>query len=107
MKLALTIIGLSLAAVALAFAVQGNDFALYRTFAPKYEQVRRDTFKQSQAYNDGMAQELDNMRLEYIRATPDQQQAMASVILHRAASYDASKLPPDLAAFVASLKNAR
>ena len=37
---------------------QGNDFLLFQFFAPKYEAVRRETFEQSKAYNQGMIQEL-------------------------------------------------
>lgn len=42
----------------LIWIFQGNDFFLYRTFAPKYEKVRRQTFEQTKSYNQGMIQEL-------------------------------------------------
>lgn len=84
--------------------VQGNDFFLYKVFAPKYEAVRRETFEQSKAYNEGMVQELQNMQFEYVKASPEHKQALASVILHRVAQYDVNKLPPDLRAFVEQLR---
>ena len=60
------VIGLIIAFFVLMFgltwAVQGNDFFMYKVFAPKYEQVRRTTFEQSKAYNQGMVQELQNMQ---------------------------------------------
>src|SRR5271157_1542722 len=65
----------------LAWIVQGNDFFMYRYFAPKQEQVRREVFEQSKAYNDGMIQELRTMQLDYIKGTKEQKDGMRSVIL--------------------------
>lgn len=87
--------------------IQGNDFFLYKVFAPKYEQVRRETFEQSKAYNQGMIQELQNMQFEYVKADKEHQAALASVILHRAADYNENKLPGDLRAFINQLKTKR
>ena len=91
----------------LGWVVQGNDFFLYKTFAPKYEQVRRETFEQSKAYNQGMVQELQNMQFEYIKADEAHKAALASVILHRAADFNMSdsRVPSDLRQFVAELKS--
>jgi hypothetical protein len=79
-------------------------YYLTATFSPKYEATRRETFEQSKAYNQGMAQELQNMQFEYIKAAPEHRAALRSVILHRTADYDLNKLPPDTAAFVTQLK---
>ena len=100
---AATILGIALI-LGLAWLVQGNDFFLYKTFAPKYEQVRRETFEQSKAYNEGMLQQLRQDQMEYIKATSDQKKALASVILHQYAGYDETKLPQDLRDFLNSLK---
>ena len=91
----------------LSWIVQGNDFFLYKAFAPKYEGVRRQTFEQSRAFNQGMVQELQNMQFEYIREKdPKAQEALASVILHRASGYnlDDSAVPADLRSFINDLK---
>jgi hypothetical protein len=88
----------------LAWLVQGNDFFLYKVFGAKQEAARREVFEESKAYNDGMAQELDAMRFEYLKAAPQQQGALASVILHRTAAYDTSRLSPDLRSFVEDLR---
>lgn len=89
----------------LAWVATGNDFFLYKAFAPKFEQVRRETFEQSKAYNQGMIQELQNMQFEYIKADNNQKDALASIILHRAADYDENKLPYDLRSFIQKLKS--
>jgi hypothetical protein len=100
-------IGVVLTLLGLTWAIQGNEFFMYKVFAPKYEQVRRETFEQSKAYNQGMVQELQNMQFEYVKADKEHQAALASVILHSAADYDESKLPADLRAFIADLKRQR
>ena len=98
------VVGFFLLLCGISWIAEGNDFFLYKFFAPKQEAVRRQVFEQSKAYNDGMAQELDNMRFEYLRAKPEQQDALASIILHRVAAYDVSKLPPDLQSFIEKLR---
>ena len=96
-----------IAFLGLGWIAQGNDFFLYKTFAPKYEQVRRETFEQSKAYNQGMVQELQNMQFSYIQADDEHKAALASIIRHRAADYDLDRLPPDLRSFVLGLRGAR
>ena len=91
----------------LGWAFQGNSFFIYRYFAPKQEAVRREVFEQSKAYQQGMVQELQNMQFEYVKATPSQQSALASLILHRVADFDENELPADLRAFVQQLRNKR
>lgn len=88
----------------------GNDFFMFKYFAPKVEQVRRETFEQSKAYNQGMIQELQNMQFEYIQADSIHKAMLSSTILHRAADYDMEKLKtasPDLYDFIQKLKKER
>jgi len=89
------------------WVVQGHDFFMYKVFAPAYEQARRETFEQSKAYNEGMKQELQNMMFEYVKATPEHKDALASIILHRTADYDVDKLPEDLRDFIKGLRKER
>jgi hypothetical protein len=89
----------------LSWVIQGNDFFLYRYFAPKVVAVQRQVFEQSYSYNSGMARDLQNARLEYIKATPEEQAAIASVILQRFAGYDETQLPLDDRAFLEQLRN--
>ncbi|MCX6808427.1 MAG: hypothetical protein NTW50_02050 [Candidatus Berkelbacteria bacterium] len=93
--------------LALAWILQGNDFFLYKAFAPKYEQVRRETFEQTRSYNHGMIQELQNMQYQYIQADKSHKEALASIILHRSADYPEDKMPADLRDFIRGLKRDR
>ncbi len=92
---------------AILWVAQGSDYFLYKFFAPKYEGVRRETFEQSKSYRQGMVQELQNMMFEYAKATPSQQDALSSVILHRAADVDEKILPSDLRLFIDKLRQTR
>jgi len=103
-------LGILLLITLLAWFIEGNDFFMYKYFAPKKEQVRRETFEQSKAYNQGMIQELQNMQFEYIQADSIHKELLSSTILHRAADYDMDKLKtasPDLYDFIQKLKNKR
>lgn len=93
--------------VGLIWALTGNSLALTKVFAPKFEQVRRETFEQSKAYRQGMVQELQNMQFQYVQAAPEHQAALRSVILRRAADVPDDALTADLRAFVAQLRRAQ
>lgn len=95
---------LILVILGLTWIFQGNDFFLYQVFAPKQEAVRREVFEQTKAYNQGMIQELQNMQFEYVKAAPEHQKALASIILHRAADYPEDKMPSDLRSFIQDLR---
>ena len=87
-----------------AWLVQGNDFFLYKVFAPKYEDVRRDTFEHSKAYRDGMVKDLQSMQFDYVRASAAEKRGLAGLILQRAAGFPEDGLPGDLRAFLDDLR---
>jgi hypothetical protein len=89
----------------LTWFVQGNDFFMYKFFAPKYEQVRHDTFKNSQAYTDGMVEELQQYMLEYQKADSEHKAALKTVIIRQSAKVDEKYLPSDVRNFVDRLKS--
>lgn len=103
-KIVLGFLGIIALMFGLAWAVEGNDFFMYKYFAPKQEAVRREVFEQSKAYNDGMSQQLDKERLEYIKLTPDQKAAERSIILHQFSGYDTSHLTFDQNQFLNQLE---
>jgi hypothetical protein len=79
------------------------SYAGYAFFAPRYEQVRYDTFKQSQAYNDGMIRDLQELKRDYIAANDEQKIALKALTIHRFEVYDINRLPSDLQSFYYSL----
>jgi hypothetical protein len=103
-----TILGLlasTFYAILAVFLVVGSilSFYLYSYFAPKYEQVRYDTFKQSQSYNDGMLRDLQDLRMEYVKANDEQKAAIKYIAIHRFSVYDIDRLPVDLRVFYQEL----
>ncbi len=95
------------ALLGMTWLVQGNEFFLQKYFAPKMEDVRRETFEHSKAYNQGMIQELQKMQFDYVKADEKHKDALASIILHRVADYDIEKLPENLRRFVQELRRER
>lgn len=89
----------------LAFAGNSMGLLSFAFFAPKVEQVRYNTFKQSQTYNDGMLRDLQNLRLEYLRGNPDQQAALRAIVLQRFSVYPIEQLTPDLQSFYLSINH--
>ena len=93
----------------LTWLVQGNEFFLYKFWAPKQEAVRREVFENTKSYNQGMIQELQNMQFQYVQADAAHKAALASIILHQSADYnlDDPRVPSSLRQFIEGLKQAR
>ncbi len=91
----------------LAWVVQGNDFFMYKVFAPQYAKAQRQVFEGTPSYNKGMVQELENMQVDYVKEKdPSAKAALRSVILHRASGYNLNDpdVPADLRDFISQLK---
>lgn len=91
----------------LGFLATGGDLAIYKFWAPKQEQVRREVFEQTKSYNQGMIQELQNMQFQYVQADKAHKDALATLILHRSADFKEENLPYDLKMFIKELKKER
>jgi hypothetical protein len=90
--------------IGLTWLFTANDIALTHYAQPQYEAIRRETFEQSKAYNQGMIQNLHTMQMSYVQADDAHKAALAQIILHEAADYDVNSLPPDLRTFVQNLQ---
>lgn len=89
----------------LTWIIEGNNFFLYKVFAPQKEQIRHEVFKNSQAYTDGMVEELQNYMLEYNKADTAHKTALKTVIIRQSAKVDEEYLPEDLKDFIKTLKD--
>lgn len=105
MKIISATIGSLIGILALVWLFQGNDFFMYKFFAPNYEAIRREVFENTPSYKWGMIQELQNMQFKYEQATPNEKLVLAPIILRRANQYGEERLPADLYAFVKELKS--
>lgn len=88
----------------LMWVFMGNNFFLYKVFAPMFEQTRREVFENTKSYQQGMVQDLSRIREEYIQAQPDNKPMLAQVYLFRLSDFDRSKLPPQLRLFTSQLE---
>jgi hypothetical protein len=105
MKTFFIIIGVIVGILLFTWLVEGNNFFLYKYFAPQKEQVRHDVFKNSQAYTDGMVEELQSYMLEYNKADAEAKAALKTVIIRQSAKVDEKYLPDDLKDFIQALKD--
>ena len=109
MKIALAVIGsilgLLILTLGIGWASAGNDFAMFRFFAPRREAVRREVFEQSKAYRQGMINELRDYQMQYIKGDAAQKAAMATLIIRQADQIPAEALPADLAQFITTLRS--
>jgi hypothetical protein len=90
---------------ALTWGIAYHNLIFTAFFAPKYENVRRNTFEQSKSFRTGAIQELQNMQFQYIKASPEHKKALANLILHRAAELPDNAMPSDLQSFISNLRN--
>lgn len=91
----------------ISWVLVGNEFFLYKVFAPKQEAVRRQTFEQSRAFNEGMVRDFENLRMQYLQSSdPDAKAVLVSTILHRSAGYNLNdpSVPADLRNFITQLQ---
>lgn len=82
------VIATLVAIVFLSIFFTGLDFGLNAFFMPKQEQVRRNTFEQSQAYNEGMRRDLESICNDY-RTTNDatRKAILVQTFTHRVEGY--------------------
>jgi hypothetical protein len=103
MKIALAGLGILAAVLVFGFGMTYYEYGVWSFFAPKVVAVQNRVFHESQQYNDGMIRDLENLRMEYLKATPEQKDALRATILHRFAGYDEDRLTPQLRSFYDSL----
>jgi len=104
MKAILYNIGILIAGAALIVGVSFGAFELHSHFWPKYEGLRYDVHKESQAYRDGMVRRLRNLQVQYQSGSPEQKQTLRSMIIHESADFPKENLPTDLNQFINQMK---
>lgn len=103
MKDLFALVGALILGVALLVGALFLVFYHYQYFAPKYEDVRTEVYRNSKSYTEGTIRDLRELRLEYDRAEPAHKGAIQSLILQRSNELDHSKLPIDLQNFLGEL----
>lgn len=101
-KVFATVVGGFIALTAFGFLMSYVGLFHASIFGPAYEQVRRNTFEQSQSYNEGMVRDLENLKMQYEKADDEEKIGLRATIIHRFSAYP-NQLPPRLASFYSSL----
>ena len=101
-------LGVIVGLLALTWVIQGNNFFLYQTFAPKMAEVRRDVYEETHSYRQGMIQNMHNLQTDYVQAEPGHRGGLASVILLRAGDIaDPESYPADVQAFISCIRRSQ
>ena len=103
MKELFCILGIIMLAVAIIVGGSYGSLALYRTFAPQWEDARTDVYRNSKSYVEGTIRDLRRLKREYEKADESQQPPLRTIILQRSDELDYDKLPSDLRRFIESL----
>jgi hypothetical protein len=105
MKTALGVIGGLIAVILLGWILQANNYVNFAFWAPKYENVRRNTFENTQSYVQGKIQDLSNYKLQYSQAKDtDTKQGIQSVIRTQFANFDINQCPEELKPFLQEMR---
>lgn len=94
------------AIVVVIIGIATLSYYLYAEFAPRYTATDYQVYKQSQQYNDGMADRLEIFREAYFApgASQEARDNVRSAVRHEFASYDETRLNPDLRSFLDQMK---
>ena len=104
-SMVMTVVFIIVACALLMLGGQAFGFWSFSYYAPRYEEVRRQTFEQSRAFNEGMSRDIQNLIANYYAANSDAgKQAILATINQRLADVDQSKLPPDVRQFLSEVK---
>jgi Tfp pilus assembly protein PilO len=93
MKVALIVIACIILTAALVFGLGYSGVFYTKTVGKAQQNAEREVFKNSQSYNDGMAQELSKLKTEYEQDTCQiDKNAIANKIRQDFADFDESNL---------------
>lgn len=74
------------------FLIGLYELGLFKFFAPRRENIRREVFEQTQSYVHGKIQDLAKYYDEYEEAAEDEREALRQVIIMRFAEFDETQI---------------
>jgi hypothetical protein len=103
MKALLGVIGVIVLVIAVIVGGSYGSLALYRTFAPQWEDARTDVYRNSKSYVEGTIRDLRRLQREYEAAEESEKSTLKTIIFQRSDELDYDKLPGELRRFIESL----
>ena len=76
------------------FGLQYLGLVNYKFFAPKYQNVQREVFENTQSFTEGKRQDLIKYYHEWFSSDKQGKEALKEMVIDDFASYDISKLTP-------------
>ena len=99
------VIGVFIAVLIMAFAINGAGMGLNAVFSPKEVQVSGVTYTETHAQQVVTVQDLQSLHSEYIRtADLNSRRTLSQLILRRSEGVPYEAMPPDLAMFIKQLR---
>lgn len=86
--------------VGLTFGSTWLKIQWMRFFGTEIESARTDIYRENKSYVEGTVRDLREMRVEYLKASDEHKDALASLILQRANELDWDRLPSDVRGFL-------
>lgn len=86
----------TVAVVAVCFLLYGGGYWIYTTWAPKYEEARRETFEHTPSFIRGKQQYLMRLYGEWSQADTAHRSALCAVARSEALALDAKYVPTHL-----------
>jgi hypothetical protein len=90
--------------LALSWVTQGNDWFMYKFWAPKYEDVRRETYEHTKSYRQGSAQRLGTLCTQVAAADDGHKSMLNDVISHEFVEWNMDDVPEHLQACLRSAR---
>jgi len=103
MKDLLKIVGVVVLGIAVLVGGGYGSLALYKIFAPQWEDARTDVYRNSKSYVEGTIRDLRRLKREYEAAEESQKSTLRTIILQRSDELDYDQLPDSLRRFIESL----
>ena len=79
----------------IGFLATGGDLAIYRFWAPRQENAKRQVFENTQSYVEGKIQNIEQECFAYRKADGAQKDALAGEIRNEATTINIETLPSD------------
>lgn len=93
MKTGFKVAGIFLLLIIIGLALEFGGVKWMGIIKPMQEEVRRDTFESSRAFNEGIIRDLADYRLQWQQADPEDRPAIESVVRHRFPNYAIEDVP--------------
>jgi hypothetical protein len=91
--------------LALDWVFAGQNFFLYRFFAPREEAVRRQVYEQTKSFQDGSKRRLGDLCNQAATADEGHKPMINDMIVHEFSSWNLDEIPDYLRSCVATARN--